>query len=121
MAWALVPSIWTRFLIRFSPLKTSAKAWAWACPSVTASCRTVKEKSPSAPSPENSASLRWSFQPRDENKATLRQTVMQNLYDYKKFAILYVDDEEKSLKYFARAFEEIGRASCRERGESREG
>jgi two-component system probable response regulator PhcQ len=31
---------------------------------------------------------------------------MDNLYDYKKFAILYVDDEEKSLKYFARAFEE---------------
>src|SRR5712671_4109907 len=29
---------------------------------------------------------------------------MQNLYDYKKFAILYVDDEEKSLKYFVRAF-----------------
>src|SRR2546428_1003835 len=29
---------------------------------------------------------------------------MQNLYDYKKYAILYVDDEEKSLKYFARAF-----------------
>src|SRR5215471_12252043 len=31
---------------------------------------------------------------------------MENLYDYKKFAILYVDDEEKSLKYFAKAFEE---------------
>src|SRR5438445_9307679 len=31
---------------------------------------------------------------------------MQNLYDYKKYAILYVDDEEKSLKYFARAFED---------------
>src|SRR5213593_2649879 len=31
---------------------------------------------------------------------------MQNLYDYKKFAVLYVDDEEKSLKYFARAFED---------------
>ena len=31
---------------------------------------------------------------------------MQNLYDYKKFAILYVDDEEKSLKYFKRAFED---------------
>jgi two-component system, probable response regulator PhcQ len=31
---------------------------------------------------------------------------MQNSYDYKKFAILYVDDEEKSLKYFTRAFEE---------------
>lgn len=31
---------------------------------------------------------------------------MQNFYDYKKFAILYVDDEEKSLKYFTRAFEE---------------
>jgi len=29
---------------------------------------------------------------------------MDNLYDYKKFAILYVDDEEKSLKYFTRAF-----------------
>jgi two-component system probable response regulator PhcQ len=29
---------------------------------------------------------------------------MENHYDYKKFAILYVDDEEKSLKYFARAF-----------------
>jgi two-component system, probable response regulator PhcQ len=31
---------------------------------------------------------------------------MQNLYDYKKFAILYVDDEEKSLKYFTRAFQD---------------
>src|SRR5947208_17134942 len=31
---------------------------------------------------------------------------MQNLYDYKKFAILYVDVEEKSLKYLARAFED---------------
>lgn len=31
---------------------------------------------------------------------------MDNLYDYKKFAILYVDDEEMSLKYFARAFGE---------------
>jgi len=31
---------------------------------------------------------------------------MQNLYDYKKYAILYVDDEEKSLKYFAKAFED---------------
>src|SRR5437867_4002637 len=31
---------------------------------------------------------------------------MQNLYDYKKYVILYVDDEEKSLKYFMRAFED---------------
>ena len=31
---------------------------------------------------------------------------MENFYDYKKFAILYVDDEEKSLKYFVRAFED---------------
>ena len=30
---------------------------------------------------------------------------MNGLYDYKKFAILYVDDEEKSLKYFTLAFE----------------
>jgi two-component system probable response regulator PhcQ len=29
---------------------------------------------------------------------------MDNFYDYKKFAVLYVDDEEKSLKYFTRAF-----------------
>src|SRR5437667_31886 len=32
--------------------------------------------------------------------------IMQHLYDYKKHAILYVDDEEKSLKYFQRAFED---------------
>ncbi len=31
---------------------------------------------------------------------------MENLYDYKKFAILYVDDEERSLTNFTRAFEE---------------
>jgi two-component system probable response regulator PhcQ len=31
---------------------------------------------------------------------------MQNLYDYKRFAVLYVDDEEKSLKYFSLAFQD---------------
>lgn len=31
---------------------------------------------------------------------------MNDLYNYRKFAILYVDDEEKSLKYFVRAFKE---------------
>jgi two-component system probable response regulator PhcQ len=31
---------------------------------------------------------------------------MQPLYDYKRFAVLYVDDEEKSLKNFTRAFNE---------------
>jgi two-component system probable response regulator PhcQ len=31
---------------------------------------------------------------------------MNDFYNYQKFAILYVDDEEKSLKYFARAFSE---------------
>jgi len=31
---------------------------------------------------------------------------MQPLLDYQKFAVLYVDDEEKSLKNFARAFSE---------------
>jgi two-component system, probable response regulator PhcQ len=30
----------------------------------------------------------------------------QNFSNYKRFAILYVDDEEMSLKYFARAFED---------------
>ena len=32
--------------------------------------------------------------------------MQQSFYDYKRFAVLYVDDEEKSLKYFARAFED---------------
>src|SRR5437667_8340503 len=31
---------------------------------------------------------------------------MHNYYNYKKFAVLYVDDEEKSLKYFRLAFED---------------
>jgi two-component system probable response regulator PhcQ len=31
---------------------------------------------------------------------------MQPVYDYRKFAILYVDDEEKSLKNFTRAFDD---------------
>jgi len=31
---------------------------------------------------------------------------MNDFYNYKKFAILYVDDEEMSLKYFVRAFAE---------------
>src|SRR5256885_14932077 len=31
---------------------------------------------------------------------------MEHLYDYKKHAILYVDDEEKSLKFLTRAFED---------------
>lgn len=30
---------------------------------------------------------------------------MENFYDYQKFAVLYVDDEEMSLKYFTRAFQ----------------
>ncbi|MCP5521503.1 MAG: response regulator [Verrucomicrobiales bacterium] len=30
---------------------------------------------------------------------------MNNIYDYKRFAILYVDDEEMSLKYFRKSFE----------------
>jgi excisionase family DNA binding protein len=33
-----------------------------------------------------------------------RGATMERSYDYRKYAILYVDDEEKSLKYFARAF-----------------
>jgi len=35
-----------------------------------------------------------------------RETTMEAQYDYQKFAILYVDDEEKSLKSFSRAFED---------------
>lgn len=35
--------------------------------------------------------------------------MMNTVYDYKRFAILYVDDEEKSLKYFRRSFEDTFR------------
>jgi two-component system probable response regulator PhcQ len=31
---------------------------------------------------------------------------MENSYDYKKFAVLYVDDEDRSLTNFARAYSE---------------
>ncbi|MSU34498.1 MAG: hybrid sensor histidine kinase/response regulator [Pedosphaera sp.] len=44
---------------------------------------------------------------------------MENFYDYKRFAVLYVDDEEMSLKYFSRAFSESFRiltASTAEEG-----
>src|SRR5687768_5129660 len=34
------------------------------------------------------------------------ERAMHDVYDYKKFAVLYVDDEERSLKYFARAFQD---------------
>jgi two-component system probable response regulator PhcQ len=34
---------------------------------------------------------------------------MNNAYDYKRFAILYVDDEEMSLKYFRKSFQDIFR------------
>src|SRR5262245_52575858 len=34
------------------------------------------------------------------------ESAMQNTYDYKRYSILYVDDEEMSLKYFVRAFSE---------------
>ena len=32
--------------------------------------------------------------------------MMQNLYDYKRFAVIYVDDEEQSLKAFTRVFQD---------------
>jgi two-component system probable response regulator PhcQ len=37
---------------------------------------------------------------------------MENFYDYRKCMILYIDDEEKSLKYFTRAFESKFRILC---------
>ncbi len=37
---------------------------------------------------------------------SMNEAAMQLIPDYKKFAILYVDDEEKSLKNFTRAFSE---------------
>ena len=37
---------------------------------------------------------------------------MEPIYDYKRFAVLYVDDEEKSLKSFSRAFSDQFRILC---------
>src|SRR5262245_42715937 len=37
---------------------------------------------------------------------------MEEFYDYRKCTILYVDDEEKSLKYFSRAFDGKYRILC---------
>jgi len=34
---------------------------------------------------------------------------MQSFYDYKKYGVLYVDDEEKSLKHFSLAFSDVFR------------
>jgi two-component system probable response regulator PhcQ len=41
-----------------------------------------------------------------ESIVKAESTFAKSPYDYKKFAILYVDDEEKSLKYFTLAFED---------------
>jgi excisionase family DNA binding protein len=38
--------------------------------------------------------------------------MMEDFYDYQKCAVLYVDDEEKSLQYFARAFDKKFRILC---------
>src|SRR5690349_17391744 len=104
MARGSTQSIWTRSSTHFLPRRTSERAWGWAWPSATGLSRSTTGASRSAPSRGSSASLRWSFRRRGEiHKGRSR---MDNLYDYKKFAILYVDDEEKSLKYFVRAFEE---------------
>jgi two-component system, probable response regulator PhcQ len=33
-----------------------------------------------------------------------KEKVMESFYDYKKYYVIYVDDEEKSLKYFRETF-----------------
>ncbi len=53
----------------------------------------------------DSVNLPW-ISPPGPNRPLNRKLNMENLYDYKKFAILYVDDEEKSLTNFTRAFGE---------------
>ncbi len=40
------------------------------------------------------------------SKTAMDAADLPSLYDYKRFAILYVDDEEMSLKYFRMAFED---------------
>lgn len=37
---------------------------------------------------------------------------MEKKIDFKKYAIVYVDDEEKSLEYFKRVFEDQFRIQC---------
>jgi two-component system, probable response regulator PhcQ len=66
--------------------------------------------SPSKAIQENIVSSNWTF-PLDVDAAPMKTRTnpisdMQSIYDHKEFAILYVDDEEKSLKYFTRAFED---------------
>src|ERR1035437_4568885 len=84
----------------------SVLAWGWVWRSVTALCRIVRAESRCGRSRASFVSLRWSFQRKGSNKWNSKATLMQNLYDYKRYAVLYVDDEEKSLKYFTRAFED---------------
>src|SRR5262249_60780 len=60
----------------------------------------------SGPKWANSANLPWNSRLRVEIRRLRKARDMQNLYDYRKFAILYIDDEEKSLKNFTRAFED---------------
>ena len=59
--------------------------------SVKTEAGTILRIYPGFPRPGQTHQLNWKWN-------------MENLYDYKKFAILYVDDEEKSLTNFTRAF-----------------
>src|SRR2546426_1675358 len=52
----------------------------------------------------SSASSGSSFHRKGKMSEQTAELTRTDLYDYRKFAILYVDDEEKSLKSFARAF-----------------
>src|SRR5580692_3437905 len=64
----------------------------------------MAEPSPSGVNAASIANSPWTFPSMPMPPPIWRLNIMENLYDYKKFAVLYVDDEERSLTNFNRAF-----------------
>src|SRR5580704_9166429 len=64
----------------------------------------MAEPSPPRANAASIANSPWTSQSMPMLPPTWNLNIMENLYDYKKFAVLYVDDEEKSLTNFTRAF-----------------
>src|SRR5258706_11847394 len=106
MDWESIRKTCPRSLIHSLRQRTLARAWALDWPSATASFTSATAKSSFAPKRANIVSLRWNSRPKADIRCKRKPIAMPNFYDYKKYAILYVDDEEKSLKYFVRAFED---------------
>src|ERR1700743_62321 len=63
-------------------------------------------RSPPAVRLESIVNLPWTSPPTRKPWLIWRLNMENNQYDYKKFAVLYVDDEERSLTNFTRAYGE---------------